>query len=222
MRTRTTAAALTALLTLALTGCETGTSTTSGSAKDQSGTEQNDTAEDTATDAANEDATTDDTEVLETGNLPDMTGKGLQTAQDDAQAAGFFLLTSHDALGRDRMQAMDRNWKVCTQTPTAGEHSTDTQVDFGAVKLEEDCPTGDVEAPVAADSTMPDFTGKAVNVARDALDSSTSITVEDVSGQDRMIFMESNWQVCSQEPAAGAALDGQPVTFGVVKFEESC
>ncbi|MFE4670752.1 hypothetical protein ACFRI7_38035 [Streptomyces sp. NPDC056716] len=215
MRTRTTAAVLTALLTLALTACETGTSTTGSSTEDKSGTEQNGSGTEL-------NDTTGDSEVLESGSLPDMTGKGLQTAQDDAQAAGFFLLTSHDALGRDRMQALDRNWKVCTQTPAAGEHSTDTQVDFGAVKLEEDCPAGDVEAPAAADSTMPDFTGEAVNIARDTLDSSTSITVNDVSGQDRMVLMESNWQVCTQEPAAGAALDGQPVTFGAVKFEESC
>jgi hypothetical protein len=49
-----------------------------------------------------------------------------------------------------------------------------------------------------------------------------SITVDDATADDRMVPMESNWQVCSQDPAAGAALNGQPVTFTAVKFEESC
>ncbi|WP_404788481.1 hypothetical protein [Streptomyces pristinaespiralis] len=158
-----------------------------------------------------------------TATLADMVGKGLQSAQDEAQAAGFYLLTSHDALGRGRNQILDRGWKVCSQTPAPGTHSTDAKVDFGTVKLEEDCPAGaDRKEPEKAGSTMPDFTGKAVKVARQALDSSTSITVKDVSGQDRMVLVESNWQVCSTDPAAGAKLDGQPVTIEAVKFGESC
>ncbi|MFI1422354.1 PASTA domain-containing protein [Streptomyces sp. NPDC020731] len=155
--------------------------------------------------------------------LPDMVGKGLQSAQDEAQAAGFSFLTSHDALGRGRNQILDRGWKVCSQTPEPGTHATDTEVDFGTVKLEESCPEGgDQGEPEEAGSTMPDFTGKSVKVARQALDGSTSITVDDVSGQDRMVLIESNWQVCSTDPAAGAELDGQPVTIGAVKFGESC
>jgi hypothetical protein len=158
-----------------------------------------------------------------TAALPDMVGKGLQSAQDEAQAAGFYLLTSHDALGRGRNQILDRGWKVCSQTPATGTHSTDVKVDFGTVKLEEKCPAGgDRGEPEKAGSTMPDFVGKAVKVARQSLDSSTSITVNDVSGQDRMVLVESNWQVCSTDPAAGAKLDGQPVTIGAVKFGESC
>ncbi|MFE1587530.1 PASTA domain-containing protein [Streptomyces sp. NPDC058737] len=155
--------------------------------------------------------------------LPDMVGKGLQSAQDEAQAAGFYNLTSHDALGRGRNQILDRGWKVCAQTPAPGTQSTDTKVDFGAVKLEETCPAGGDQAePAEAGSTMPDFVGKSVKVARQALDSSTSITVNDVSGQGRMVLIESNWQVCSTDPAAGAQLDGQPVTIEAVKFGESC
>ncbi|MEU0368682.1 hypothetical protein ABZ070_00175 [Streptomyces sp. NPDC006283] len=158
-----------------------------------------------------------------TAALPDMVGKGLQSAQDEAQAAGFYLLTSHDALGRGRNQILDRGWKVCSQAPAPGTHSTDVKVDFGTVKLEEKCPAGgDQGEPEKVGSTMPDFVGKAVKVARQALDSSTSITVNDVSGQDRMVLVESNWQVCSTDPAAGVKLDGQPVTIGAVKFGESC
>lgn len=48
--------------------------------------------------------------------VPDFVGQVLQTAQDGAQAQGFYLLTSHDSLGKNRNQVLDRNWKVCTQT----------------------------------------------------------------------------------------------------------
>lgn len=159
---------------------------------------------------------------VKAGTLPNMIGKGLQYAQDQAQAAGFYHLTSHDSLGRDRLQALDRNWKVCSQTPKAGSYPTDTKVDFGTVKLDEDCPSKDVAEQPKAGSTMPNFVGKSMKTARGALDSSTSITVTDASGQDRMVLVESNWRVCSQSPRAGAKLDGQPVEFEVVKFEESC
>ncbi|WP_431780567.1 hypothetical protein [Streptomyces chumphonensis] len=160
----------------------------------------------------------------ETAALPDLTGKGLQAAQDAAQEAGFSDLTSHDSAGRDRMQAFDRNWKVCFQTPAAGEHPVDVEVDFGTVKLEEDCPAQDVTGtgPDAAEGTMPDVVGESANVARDALPDNTSITVSDASGEERMVLVGSNWQVCSQEPAGGAPFDGEPVTLNVVKFEESC
>ncbi|MFB9555000.1 hypothetical protein [Streptomyces roseoviridis] len=155
--------------------------------------------------------------------LPDMTGKGLQSAQDQAQAAGFFNLHSHDALGRGRLQALDRNWKVCGQSPGPGEHPTDTKVDFATVKLEETCPPEDEGGtePTTA-STMPDFTGKSVKVARQSLDPSTSLTVTDASPEGRMVLMESNWQVCTQTPAVGTKLDGRPVTLTAVKFGESC
>ncbi|MFJ7591230.1 hypothetical protein ACIQZO_28410 [Streptomyces sp. NPDC097617] len=73
--------------------------------------------------------------------VPDFVGQILQGAQDGAQAAGFYLLSSHDALGKNRNQVLDRNWKVCTQTPAAGTAtSTDTRIDFGTVKNEEVCP----------------------------------------------------------------------------------
>ncbi|MGW1145609.1 PASTA domain-containing protein [Streptomyces sp. NPDC002454] len=162
-------------------------------------------------------------EESETGRLPDFVGMGLQSAQDKAQELDFFRLTSHDALGRERNQFSDRNWKVCFQSPRPGVHPTDTEVDFGTVKLDETCPASDRGGEVAeATDTMPDFTGKSANVAREALDSSTSLSVEDASGEDRFVLVESNWKVCSQQPSAGTALNGQPVTLRVVKFEESC
>jgi len=149
-------------------------------------------------------------------------GMGLQSAQDKAQAEGFYRLTSHDSAGRDRLQALDRNWKVCSQNIKAGKAvPTDTELDFGAVKLEEACPTSDAKTPEAAGGKMPSLTGKSVKAARGALDSGTSITTTDATG-DRMVLLESNWQVCTQSPSPGTALNGQPVEFTAVKFEESC
>ena len=155
--------------------------------------------------------------------VPAFVGMGLQSAQDAAQSNGFYALASHDALGRDRHQILDRDWKVCSQNIAAGKTvATDTELDFGAVKLDETCPAKDQKAPAEAGGTMPDFKGKAVKVARTALDSGTSITVKDASGDDRMIIVESNWQVCGQKPDAGAKLSGQPVEFTAVKFDETC
>ena len=159
----------------------------------------------------------------EKATVPNFVGMGLQSAQDKAQELGFYGLTSHDALGRDRMQAFDRNWKVCSQNVKAGTtSSTDTDLDFGTVKLEEDCPAKEEKAPSAESGRMPDFKGKSVKAARAALDSGTSITVNDASADNRFVLVESNWQVCTQKPAAGATLTGQPVEFTAVKFEESC
>lgn len=148
---------------------------------------------------------------------------GLQSAQDKAQSEGFRVLTSHDSLGRSRVQAFDRNWKVCSQSVEAGTKvATTTMLDFGAVKTDESCPAKDNQEPAKATGTMPNFTGKSVKAARGALSSSTSIDVRDASGSDRIVFMESNWQVCAQSPAAGAKLTGQPVEFKAVKFGEPC
>ncbi|MFD5266418.1 PASTA domain-containing protein [Streptomyces sp. NPDC058335] len=155
--------------------------------------------------------------------VPDFVGMGLQAAQDKAQEIGFYGLTSHDSLGRDRMQAFDRNWKVCSQNVKAGTSaSTDKTLDFGSVKLDETCPNTDEAAPTAAGGKMPDLRGRSVKAARAALDSGTSITVDDASPEGRWVLMESNWKVCTQNPSAGTTLKGQPVTFTAVKFGESC
>ncbi|MGW0844864.1 PASTA domain-containing protein [Streptomyces sp. NPDC002787] len=168
-------------------------------------------------------ATADEKKAAEKATVPNFVGMGLQSAQDTAQEAGFYTLASHDSLGRGRLQAFDRNWQVCSQNIKAGTStSTDTELDFGAVKLEEDCPREDQSEPTAAGGKMPDFVGKSVNTARSALDDSTSITVEDASGDDRFVLVESNWKVCTQSPAKGTVLNGQPVKLTAVKFEESC
>ncbi|WP_329529686.1 hypothetical protein [Streptomyces sp. NBC_01462] len=155
--------------------------------------------------------------------VPTFVGMGLQSAQDAAQEQGFYSLKSHDSLGRDRMQILDRDWKVCSQNVQAGTAAgTDTTLDFGSVKLTETCPSRDVKAPSTAGGKIPDFTGKSVKAARAALDPGTSFTVKDASDARRWILVESNWKVCTQSPATGTALKGQPVTLGAVKFEETC
>ncbi|MCY0937409.1 hypothetical protein [Streptomyces sp. H34-S4] len=157
-----------------------------------------------------------------TATLPDLAGKGLQTAQDEAQRAGFFVLRSHDALGRERLQALDRNWKVCSQIPGPGAGlDIKTTVDFGAVKLEESCPATDAPTPRPAGDVVPNFVGQAMRAVRSALPGNASITVKDAV-QSRMVLQESNWKVCTQDPKAGAALTGQPLAFTVAKTEESC
>jgi hypothetical protein len=73
--------------------------------------------------------------------LPDFTGEGLQDAQDDSQAAGFYVLDSSDASGAGRMQLWDRDWTVCSQDPAAGTYDpATTTVTFSTVKLDETCP----------------------------------------------------------------------------------
>ncbi|WP_322753478.1 hypothetical protein [Frankia sp. Cas3] len=160
-----------------------------------------------------------------TGTLPNLVGKGLQFAQDTAQAAGFTTLTSHDALGRGRHQILDRDWQVCDQSPAAGTHPVSTKVDFGVVKLEESCPApGAVDTAVPSiGTTMPNLAGRSLNAVRPAFGTNASVTVHDATGANRVVVVASNWKICSTSPAAGKPYSlGTPVTFNVVKFEESC
>jgi hypothetical protein len=75
--------------------------------------------------------------------MPDLVGSGLQEAQDAVQRLtdyGIAVTTSHDASGAGRMQVSDRNWKVCSQSIEPGAAiTTGTVIDFGAVKLDEEC-----------------------------------------------------------------------------------
>ncbi|MGX1254232.1 hypothetical protein RKD48_006743 [Streptomyces ambofaciens] len=214
MRTRIFTAALLCAAAVGVTACE-----PADDGKSSSSSAPSQASESPADEPAKDDTGGDEDKAT----VPNFVGMGLQSAQDKAQELGFYGLDSHDALGRDRMQAFDRNWKVCSQNVKVGTStSTDTGLDFGAVKLEEDCPAKDEKPPSAEGGKMPDFKGKSVKAARGALDSGMSITVNDASADDRMVLMESNWQVCTQNPAAGTALNGQPVEFTAVKFGESC
>ncbi|MFD8060829.1 PASTA domain-containing protein [Streptomyces cyaneofuscatus] len=213
MNTRTLTVALACIATVALVGCDPADAEPT---PDTPATTQSTAQAPAATPSKATEA------PAEAKAVPNFVGMGLQSAQDVAQKEGFAALTSHDSAGRGRAQVFDRNWKVCSQNVAAGKTvPADTTLDFGTVKLEEDCPANDAEAPETADGKMPSLVGKSVKVARKALDSSTSITVTDAV-QSRMVLMESNWQVCTQSPSPGAALNGQPVEFTAVKFEEDC
>jgi hypothetical protein len=219
-------AALFAGVICALSGCSTPTSTTTAS-DDRSSTSPASDEQVQSPPTPTPKPTPEPTEAsaTSTGQLPQVVGKGLQYAQDTAQAAGFYSLTSHDSSGRGRLQVLDRAWKVCFQTPSPGAANTSDIVDFGVVKLDETCPTNDVTpAAAAADApdTMPSVVGKSVRVAEDLLGSNASITIHDATGQERAVLLTSNWQVCDQHPAAGEPFAGIPVDLQAVKYGERC
>ncbi|MFJ5730948.1 hypothetical protein [Streptomyces paradoxus] len=84
------------------------------------------------------------------------------------QDQDFRRLTSHDALGRARMQILDRDWKVCSQEPAVGAKvSTNTELDFGVVKLKESCPAEHQAEPSAVGGTMSNFPLLAIVVSAD-------------------------------------------------------
>lgn len=76
--------------------------------------------------------------------MPDLLGSKLQDAQDRIQKLTgnpAFITLSHDATGQNRNQVLDSNWKVCSQNLAAGTtFDKNTKIDFGAVKLTENCP----------------------------------------------------------------------------------
>ncbi|WP_329157418.1 hypothetical protein OHB49_02145 [Streptomyces sp. NBC_01717] len=210
MNTRTLTAALGCLAAVTLVGCDPATTSQQPAAPTPSVT------------AAETTPSAKDDKPAERKAVANFVGMGLQSAQDKAQADGFYSLRSHDSAGRDRLQAFDRNWKVCSQNyPPGRTVPVDTELDFGTVKLEESCPSKDQKEPRVEGGKMPNLVGKSLKAARGALDSGTSITVTDAAG-DRMVLLESNWQVCTQSPSPGVALRGQPVKFTAVKFEETC
>ncbi|WP_092654378.1 PASTA domain-containing protein [Actinopolymorpha singaporensis] len=148
---------------------------------------------------------------------------GLQSAQEAARGAGFTDLTSHHALGRGRRQILGRSWRVCTQSPARGRWAKNSPIDLGAVRLEEHCPADDQgRRPMRVSTTMADFRGRSLAVARAALPEDTSIEEVDGTGGGRAALLESNWRICTQSPAPGTRLHGQPVSFTVVKFTEGC
>ncbi|MFI5635659.1 hypothetical protein ACIA8E_41380 [Streptomyces sp. NPDC051664] len=210
MNTRTLAAALGCLAAVTLVGCDPATTSQQPAAPPPSITVP------VTTPSARND------KPVERKAVANFVGMGLQSAQDKAQADGFFSLKSHDSVGRDRLQALDRNWKVCWQNYAPGKTiPVDTELDFGTVKLEEACPAKDQKEQEVVGSKMPNLAGKSVKAAREALSSGTSITVTDATG-DRTVILESNWQVCTQSPSPGVALRGQPVEFTAVRYQETC
>jgi beta-lactam-binding protein with PASTA domain len=79
--------------------------------------------------------------TVTTGVVPNVVCMELQAAQDKLQEAGFYLLSSKDALG-DRHQILDRDWVVIGQSSTPGKVALPlTKITLTVVKYGE--PTGD-------------------------------------------------------------------------------
>ena len=72
---------------------------------------------------------------------------------------------------------------------------------------------------------MPPLVGLGLQDAQDQLQSLGSFVLnqEDASGQGRHQLIDSNWKVCSQDPAAGSLISvTSSVTLRAVKNEETC
>lgn len=77
--------------------------------------------------------------------MPNLVGMDLQGAQDAIQSltdGKVWFSSSTDLTGKGRAQISDRNWQVCSSTPSPGSKFTvDTAIDFGVVRVDtEECP----------------------------------------------------------------------------------
>ncbi|KHO22974.1 hypothetical protein H7I55_31695 [Mycolicibacterium setense] len=76
--------------------------------------------------------------------MPNLIGLDLQGAQDAIQSltdGEVWFSSSTDLTGKSRAQISDRNWQVCSSTPPPGmKFSVSTKIDFGVVRVSEDCP----------------------------------------------------------------------------------
>ncbi|MFJ3765243.1 DUF3761 domain-containing protein [Streptomyces sp. NPDC090082] len=84
-----------------------------------------------------------------------------------------------------------------------------------------------VDDGAAATVTVGDFVGMELQAAQDAAqaDGVHHLDSTDATGQGRQQFLDSNWTVCSQEPAAGARMSvDDTLTFDTVKSSagETC
>lgn len=76
----------------------------------------------------------------ETFIMPKVVGMNLQLAQDLLQSKGSYVIDQVDFKGLNRFQVLDSNWKVCTQSPSAGKKiPISTVVTLASVKLTERC-----------------------------------------------------------------------------------
>jgi vacuolar-type H+-ATPase subunit H len=84
--------------------------------------------------------------------------------------------------------------------------------------------TADAKAEIET-FTMPDLVGMNLQDAQDILQNLGSILLdqEDASGKDRFQVNDSNWHVCTQDPAPGTdASISDTITLGSVKLDEDC
>jgi len=76
--------------------------------------------------------------------------------------------------------------------------------------------------------TMPELRGAGLQAAQDRIQALTGDAIfftssHDVSGRGRHQILDRDWQVCSQNVAAGTPIGvGTKIDFGVVKTSEQC
>ncbi len=79
--------------------------------------------------------------------------------------------------------------------------------------------------PAAETFTMPDLVGDNLQDAQNELQAlgATELEQADATGQDRSQIVDSNWKVCSQDPAAGETVPvDRTVVLSSVKNDEDC
>lgn len=73
--------------------------------------------------------------------------------------------------------------------------------------------------------TMPDLVGDGLQDAQNELQAlgATNLEQVDATGQGRTQVLDSNWKVCTQDPAAGEAVElTAAIVLGSVKTDENC
>lgn len=109
------------------------------------------------------------------------------------------------------------------ETSPAAERAEPTQAAEATEITPE--PAGPTTESVQVTFTMPNLTGMVLQDAQDLLQASGSYFMdqEDATGEGRMQLNDSNWQVCSQEPAAGETVGTEAtVLLRAVKLDETC
>lgn len=107
-----------------------------------------------------------------------------------------------------------------TETPTPSSDPT-------AVESAEDEPAK--KAPAPEKFTMPNALGLDLQSAQEAVKALLGVPVwpllqsHDVKDGWRLQLIDSQWQVCDQDPAAGETFTTETmIDFGVVKLDETC
>ncbi|WP_327086137.1 hypothetical protein OIE66_27840 [Nonomuraea sp. NBC_01738] len=146
--------------------------------------------------------------------MPQVVGQGLSSAVDELGRAGHGRVKTTDVSGRGRVVVARSGWRVCAQ------HAAPGQVALDVVKLGETCPGRTARVPAG---TMPELAGKSIRVSRQSLPRDAKVKISDATGQNRITFHDTAWQVCTQSPSAGSSLGTkQAVSLAVVKYEETC
>ncbi|MFZ3494722.1 hypothetical protein ACODT5_16125 [Streptomyces sp. 5.8] len=156
-----------------------------------------------------------------TKELPELGGQSLQAAQDSAQQAGFYNLSAEDGLDMGRAQAWDRTWRVCSQTPGAGDVDPDALIVFWAVREGEYCPRDSKGWQARPGDLMPNYAGKNLTDAENQLLLIPSATVIDATGAGREVSPSALWKVCSSMPAAGGII-ADTANLKAVLRKEKC